>query len=213
MPIPLSSQAIQAKNSLSPDSVFLLCLKILVPGTDPIYIVRNTDDIIWAGQTWQAFPFEIDEVGQGSDGSVPQVNLRVCNIGRAMEAYVQAYDTYCKNNGYARIFITIYVVNSLNLADATPECEHEFILKNPTSNEEWMTFVLGASNPFRMRSPKNRILKNYCTHTFKDARCAYTGAVATCDHTFVTCRNLSNSSRFGGFPSAGTGGLDVSSAG
>ena len=212
MSLPLSSIAIQEKNALATDGVFLLALKILIPGTDPVYVVRNTEDIVWAGTTYQAFPFEIDEIGQGKDGSVPQVNLRVSNVGRAMEAYVQAYDAYSKANGYARIYVTVYVINSKNLSDATPECAHEFILKNPASTEQWMTFVLSASNPFKMRSPKNRILKNFCTHVFKDTRCAYSGGVASCDHTLVTCRNLGNSPRFGGFPSAGSGGLNVSSS-
>jgi lambda family phage minor tail protein L len=210
MTLPISSTAIVEKNSLSTDGVFLLALKILIPGTPPVYVVRNTDDITWAGQLYQAFPFEVDEIGQGKDGAVPQVNLRVSNVGRALESYVQAYDAYCKANGYSRIFVTIYVVNSKNLSDPTPECEHEFILKNPQSGEQWMTFVLGASNPFRMRSPMNRILKNRCTSTFKDARCQYAGAVTSCDHTLPTCRNLGNQAHFGGFPSAGPGGLNVS---
>ena len=212
MSLPISSVGIQEKNSLSTDGVFLLCLKIQIPGTDTVYVVRNTDDIVWAGHTWQAIAFEIDEIGEGKDGSVPQVNLRVSNVGGLMEPYVQAYDAFCKASGYHRIKVNIYVVNSKNLSNPNPECSHEFILKNPLDGETWMTFVLSASNPFRMRSPKNRILKNYCSHTFKDARCAYSGTVSSCDHTLVTCRLLNNSSRFGGFPSAGTGGLDVSAS-
>lgn len=210
MPLPLSSTAIQEKNALATDGVFLICLKVIVPGTDPIYLVRNTDDIVWAGQTYQAFPFELDEIGQGKDGSVPQVNLRISNVTGVMESYVQAYDAYCKANGYSRITVSIYVINSKNLVDPTPECEHEFILKNPSSTAQWMTFILSASNPFRLRSPMNRILKNYCSYRFKDARCQYAGAVTTCDHTLPTCRVLGNSIHFGGFPSAGTGGLNVS---
>lgn len=204
----LSSTAIEEKNKLIGNSVWLLALKITIPGLGtPIRLVRNNEAITWDGETWSAFPFEIDEVGDVSSGEVPRVDIRVSNISRAMEVYIQAYDTYIKTNGFSPVLVNIYVLNSLNLTSATPEVEHLFELKQPKTNSKWATFTLGAANPFNKRFPIMRILKNHCRFIFKGTLCGYAGVGATCDKTLTTCRSYSNSDRFGGFPGAGARGV------
>ena len=206
--LPLSSVAIQEKNKLATDSVWLLALEISIPGLGiPVRVVRNNEDVNWRGFTWQAFPFELNEIGDDSKGVVPQVEVRVSNVSRAMESYIQNYDSYCKTNGFTPITVSIFVLNSKNLANATPEVEHLFELKQPKTNPTWVTFVLAASNPYNKRYPQDRILKNHCRFIFKSVLCGYTGASTSCDKTLSTCRSLSNSARYGGFPGAGSGGL------
>ena len=213
MPLSLSSIAIEEKNKLATDSSFLLCLKITIPGVAiPVRVVRNNADLTpWLGETWTAFPFDIDEISEVR-GEVPQVNVRVSNLSRAMEKYIQDYDIYCKNNGYKPIEVSIYVVNTKQVAanpTCDPEVEHVFELKQPRTDSRWATFVLGVANPFRRRYPQERILKNFCRFRFKSARCGYAGTAAACNKTLAQCRLLENSKRFGGFPGAGIGGLVV----
>ncbi len=212
MPLPLSSIAIEEKNKLATDSVFLICLEITIPGTGVVRVVRNNQDLTWKGETWVAFPFELDEIGDTSKGEVPQVNVRVSNVSRALEAYLYEYDAYCKANGFEPITVKIFVVNTKVIqadGNAAPEVEHEFELKQPRTDSQWVTFVLGASNPFNRRFPQGRILKNVCRYRFKDTRCGYSGAETACDKTLTRCRALGNSTRFGGFPGAGSGGLKI----
>ncbi len=58
MPLSLSSIAIEEKNKLATDSVFLICLEITIPGVaEPVRVVRNNEDLTWQGETWVAFPF------------------------------------------------------------------------------------------------------------------------------------------------------------
>jgi phage-related protein len=207
MPLPLSSVAIEEKNRLATDSVWFVCLEITIPGGgDPIRVVRNNENITWRGETWVAFPFELEELEEGK-GEVPKVVIRVSNVSRAMELYLQNYDVYTKTNGYSPITVSIFVLNSLNLASDTPEVEHLFELMQPKTNAQWATFVLGASNPFNKRYPQARILKGHCRFVFKGALCGYAGAESACDKTLPRCRELDNSPRFGGFPGAGYGGL------
>lgn len=218
----LSSIAIEEKNKLATDSVWLVCLKIVIPDMEPIYVVRNNADIIWNyasnpnPYTWQAFPFELDEVGDTSKGEVPQVNLKISNISRTIEFYIQQYDTYCKINGYSPINVYIYVVNTKVIADnitADPEVEHQFELIQPTMDSKWATFTLGASNPFNRRFPQGRLLKNFCRwKVFKGTRCGYIGAETTCDRTLTQCRSYGNSERFGGFPGVGREGISVNTS-
>jgi len=219
MPLPLSSIAITEKNLLATDSIFPTALEITIPGVaDPVRVVRNNENVIWPSSDtdhpWVAFPFEMDEIGEESKGEIPRVDIRVSNVSRAMESYLQAYDLYTKLNGYTPITVSIFVLNSKSLASSTPEVEHLYELINAKTNPYWATFTLGASNPFNKRYPAHRILKNHCRHVFKGVLCGYSGATTTCDKTLYACRNMnggSNSARFGGFPGVGSGGIRLAS--
>jgi lambda family phage minor tail protein L len=208
MPRSLSALAIVEKNKLATDSIWHLLLEITIPGVGaPVRIAYNNENVTWRSQTWQAFPFELGEIGEESKGEIPQVELKVSNVSRIMESYVQEYDYYTKVNGFSPIICSIFVVNSKNFGSSTPEVEHLFELQSVKTNSMWVSFILGASNPFNLRYPTRRLLKNHCGHSFKDAWCKYAGAETTCDKTLTRCRVLLNSANYGGFPGVGYGGL------
>jgi phage-related protein len=180
MPQDLSVKVVQEKNTLfNSVSVFLCALEITIPGSDePARVVLNTEDITWRGYIWQAVIFQIDGLKQTSVDEVPQVTVKVSNVNRVMEKYVQDYDTYCKLNGYSPIEVTIYELNTADLSNDAPCCEHVFTLKQPEMDQNWCTFTLSASNPSNRRTPFNLIRKNFCSFRFKDSRCGY----AVSDH-------------------------------
>jgi len=213
MPILLSSAAIAEKNKLAGGAITLVALMITIPGVaDPVRIVSDNADLTWKGETWQAFPFEIDEVTDSSTGEIPRVDLRVANVNRVMDAYLRDYDAYTKANGFTPVEVRIYVVNQAVIdadGNAAPEVEYVFDLKQPKSSAKWATFTLGAPNVFTRRFPLHRILKNHCRFRFKSARCGYAGAETACNHTLARCRELGNSIRFGGAPGVGKEGIEV----
>lgn len=204
MPLPLSSIAIEEKNKLTnSDSVFLIALEIIIPGLpEHIRVIANTEDITWQGETWQAFPFEMDEITETDAGEVPRIEIKVGNVNREIEFYLHEYDRYCKLNGHQPVVCHIYVVNTLNLDSSDPEVHHEFELVQPKTNPQWATFVLGASNPFNRRFPQRRMIP-VCGWKFKDNRCQYSGSARNCNKSFARCKALNNSSRFGGFYATG----------
>jgi phage-related protein len=113
MPRTISSFGILEKNKLATTTVWLLMLEITVPGiSEPIRITSNNESVTWRGEPWIAFPFELDDISEESKGEVPRVNLRVSNVTRSMESYLQDFDLYTKTNGYAPIEVKIYVVNN-----------------------------------------------------------------------------------------------------
>lgn len=207
----------EEKNKLATDSVWITALEITIPGeANPVRVCDNNEDIEWptgSGNTFQAFPFEIDEIGDTSKGEIPRVDVRVGNVNRVMEQYVAAYDDYCKANGFEPVEVIIYVLNSNNLSSSDPEAQHIFELKQPKTDSKWATFTLGASNPFNRRFPQMRILKNHCRFHFNyppgtDLRCGWSGSgYTTCGKTLSDCRDRSNSERFGGFPGVGYRGI------
>jgi len=78
------------------------------------------------------------------------------------------------------------------------EVEHYFELIQPKSNPLWMTFTLGAANPFNRRYPSTRLIP-VCPWKFKGPRCLYAGAETTCNKSYERCRALGNTIRFRGF--------------
>lgn len=202
MPLILSSTAIAEKNKIAATSVFLIALKIDIPGVDEsVRVVANNEDVTWQGETWQAFPFEIEEITETESGEVPRVDIRVSNVSREMELYIHEYDLYCKTNGFHPIECTLYVLNTLDLDNNDPVTWHIFKLIQPKTNPVWVTFTLGAANPFNRRSPQRRLVPS-CQWKFKSAECGYAGAATTCDKTLDRCRELGNSNRFGGYYAA-----------
>lgn len=208
MSVPLSSVAIQEKNKIAnSDSVFLLCMEIDIPTlTENIKIVANTENITWRGDEWIAFPFELDEISESDSGEVPRVDVKVSNVSREIEFYIHEYDRYCKENGFSPIWCYIYVVNSLNLDSDDPERELFFELVQPKTNPQWVTFTLGASNPFNIRFPKRRMIPK-CSWKFKSDECGYSGSAINCNKTLNRCKELNNTARFGGWYASGRTGL------
>jgi phage-related protein len=102
-----------------------------------------------------------------------------------------------------------YTDTLYEITNPDAEVEHVYELIQPKTDSMWATFVLGASNPFRKRFPQGRILKNHCRYIFKDAWCGYSGGETECDKTLARCRVLLNSTRYGGFPGVGRGGIKV----
>lgn len=217
MALSLSSIAIEEKNKLSTDSVFLICMKLTIPGVvTPVYLVANDSNYTWDSISWIATDFSIEEITESSTGENPQVALKVSNISRVMEAYIDSYDIYCKNNGYNPILVDFYLINTRAVTanpNCDPEVEHNFQLLYPRTDPLWATFTLGAPNPWNQRFPRNRMLRNLCRYKrFKtDARCGYVGVETTCDRTLTQCRAYGNSDRFGGAPGAGQGGIRLGS--
>lgn len=210
----ISATAMTEKNKLASSYPWILCLEITVPGLGmPIRICSNGEDITWKGETWAAFPFEMDAIKETSTGEVPRVDLRVSNVSRAIEGYLHDYDAYCKANGYSAIEVICSLINYANVASGTPEVEYNLTLIRPRTNSKWVTFTLGANNPFLRRFPPNRMLKQNCRYKFGDERCGYVqlggSGDDTCNKTLARCRELGNSRRFGGTPGIGKDGIVI----
>lgn len=181
-----------------------------------IYLVKDNDNFSWNGKTWYAVDFDIDEILETSKGDVPKLDLRISNINRLMEYYLQQYDFFLKTHSYKPIFATIYVVNSYFSGGSTYELKFKFELKQPKTNDKMATFSLGATSPYTHRFPYCRMYKNQCrVKQFGDIECGHTigtdeyGNPEVCDRQLKTCKNFGNETRYGGFPTMGKIGLKI----
>ena len=219
----LSAASYIEKNKLASPNVWLVLLKITMPDSTILRLAQNTELVIWPvtnGDTYVAFPFDLGDSGDSSKGEVPSVNLRVSNVTRILESYLEDQD------GLVDSLVNIYVVNSLNIYTPSkgwgthydyPQVELEFKIITSSADRQWVNFTLGGPNVYDKRFPKNKVYKNICRYRgalgtengFKGARCQYAGPSPVCDRSLITCRALGNSINFGGFPGVGTKGVYV----
>lgn len=193
----LSSAAIVEKNKISGAGAWLVLLEIDAPGYGTIRLSSDNQHTVWpssGGNLFVSFPFQIDDRRDDASGSLPSFNIRVSNVSRALVPYLESTD------GMKGSTVRLLVVHADHLDLTSAELDETFDLLSVSLDDFWVTFVVGAENPMRQRSPRDRYLKDHCRFKFKSARCGYGGAATLCDGTFRRCRALGNSARYGGFP-------------
>ena len=201
----LSNASLLEANSLFTDGVWLILLEINLPSMEePIRIVRNTDNITWNGHVWQAFPFQIGDVTEASQGEMPTLDIKVSNISQVLQPLVE------KANGGNGSVVILRVVNSKHLDANVAEIEEDFVIQQTTCTFDWITFSLGGDYILNSRFPPRRILKDRCYFTYKGIECGSTSSYTTCPKTLDGCIARNNYARFGGEASIPQGGLYVS---
>lgn len=197
----LSQAAILEKQKLQSDGVWLILLEVIIPGVEIINIVRNTEDITWGGVKWIAFPFELDDLKEDSKGGIPELTLRISNVTRALQNYLEQI------GGGVGCSVVFRVVHSEHLDITTPEIMEEFTIQHVTVDQDWVVFTLGAGDPLMKRFPPRRFLRNFCPFKYRGVECGASSAFTTCNKTLSNCKERNNSPRFGGFPTVSQGGF------
>ena len=183
------------KNKLSTDAPFLLLFDISHEQlAENIRLVRNTEDVTWAGKTWTAFPVDIEDYSE--DGkSLPALNMKIAAGQGLITTYLQKY------GGLTDARVRIYIVHAKCLDIDKPEMELEFQITETTYDEQWITFTLGASPELANRFPAWKYLTDFCPFVCGDIRCGYTGD-KMCKNNLASCLIPE---RFGGEPGIQTG--------
>ena len=203
----LSAAAYLEKNTLADTGAWLLLLEIIIPNVSTIYLVRNTENIVWpnpGGQEYIAFPFELDEISDSTKNDVPRLAIRVSNISRAIGGYVE------NAGGGIGATVKVKVVHSKHLDLTSPEVEFVFEVISTDINERWVTFTIGAANPYNKIFPGNRVMRLSCRYRkFKGIHCGYVGVETECDRSYTRCEELGNIARFGNAVGVGARGVYV----
>lgn len=208
MSYPLPSGLIAFKNAMENNDPALLVVKLEMDNlVEPVRVVSNDENIAWEDpdtstiEDWVAFPFEIDDIGEPGRGELPQVVLRVSNVTRAVQGYIDEVD------GGVDATVTLHVINGGDLSVTDTFITLVFRASSTTCDENWVTFRLTSLDLWRELAPRNHFNKNHCDYLFKGVFCKYAGVETTCDGTLARCRELNNVANFGGFPSIGFDGV------
>jgi len=182
------------KNKLIGTAPWLILLSVTLPDTTVIRLARNVDDVVFNGNTYTAFAFDLGDVSSGGDGRIQSVSLKVANPARALQPFLEEY------SGLVGCNVQLMVVHTANLASDYTELTLSYDVLSSDSAEDWITFTLGAQNPLRQRFPLQAAIPFSCNWGFQSAECAYSGAATSCARTLVACQALNNVARFGGRP-------------
>lgn len=207
----LPSAMITTKNKYLHDEVFMILLKVEFTG-NTLYLANDNQDQVWNGHTWSKTQIGMEAIDLSATGTLPIFNVMIQNVDRMLAPYLD------ESSGGQGTKITLYVVDSSNLAETTPYmtvalwvvgCEETV---GAPGEADWVSFKLGMRNPMIRAFPYFRAMKMYCRYKFFDnvnggPLCKYVGPETSCDRHYLTCDSLGNALRFGGFPSLGQGGI------
>jgi phage-related protein len=206
----LSHAAAADKYKLASTTPWLLLVDFNWQGQH-LRFVRNTDAVTFdagdgAGpQTYQPLAFELVGAQTGTDGSLPQISLKISNVARMVEGALVQYQ------GGVGATANIYVLNTDNPA-GEPELALQTTILKTTTSPAWVTFTLSAASPLRMLFPKYLYYQGTCKWQYKSVQCQYSGALVTCDLSFDGangCIAHGNQLRYGGYPGIGSNGASV----
>jgi len=166
----LSEVAKMEKNKLFSDGAWIILIEVVING-ETIRLARNTEDIVFAGNLYTAFPFRLGTISESSKGELPRVMLEVSNVGRVIEAYLQ------ETGGAIGSMVAVKVVHSKHLGLLNAELEDLFEILDTASDAQWVTFTLGTPTNLSKRFPRDRYLNNTCRFAFGGSLCKYNNQV------------------------------------
>lgn len=169
----LSSVLIAEKNKLSSSSAWIVLLEITIPSyATVIRLVKNNEDVVFGGETYTAFPMEIDTSSWTSKGDIPSLGVRVSNIANTFNQILREYD------GGVGGEVVFTLVSSEHLTEDYAELQRTFTILQASVDNYWVSWTLGSSNPLRQRFPLYTYMAHYCNwvQNFKGAECKFAGA-------------------------------------
>lgn len=203
----LSVASIIEKNKLASGVPFVLLAKIEIFDStsqtfvETVYVANNTESVVFAGQTYVAFPFTIELRYEA--GAIPDISMSAVDFQKVLLGKLNAY------GGATGSRVTIVIANTGNLS-AGAEIEEVFEVTSASASEWKITLRLGAESVISRQFPARTQMKDRCSWRYKSAECGYTGGLASCDLSLQGangCAAHNNTINFGGFPAIQNRGI------
>lgn len=167
-------------------------------GSNDLYLASYDEDVVYDSVTYIRFPIMHEFTGENNQGRIDQVKVRLANVSRLIQLYLEQYDFRGKK-------VIIRTVWANQLADPDAHIDDIFYIDNYTADQTNVEFTLtGKFDVLGMDLPARRYARNYCSWKFKSSECGYVGAETECNKTQQRCKQLNNYQRFGAFPSVPT---------
>ncbi len=167
-------------------------------GVSDLHLAGYDTDITYNSVLYSRFPISHEFVGENNQGQIDQVKVRLANVSRLIQSYLEQYDFRGKK-------VIIRMVWANQLADPDAYMDDAFYIDSYTADQSNVEFTLTSKfDVLGVDLPARRYARNYCNWKFKSPQCGYTGAETACDKTQQRCKELGNYQRFGAFPSVPT---------
>jgi len=175
---------------------WLWLVEISILGYEIIRLARNTEDVIYAYNLYEKNNFNIGLAPLISDSSVPQIILRI-----AQDADYTLEDKINATQGAGGGQVKIIRTHEDFLTEFIEELEQTVDILTSNSDTEYVTFLLGISNPLMKKIPSKRYSSKLCSYArpalFKGVECQYAGSDSVCTGSFEDCYVKGNSIHWG----------------
>lgn len=191
----MNSDFIAQKNAKTNAPIYLYTIFDYDGLSNDLNLCEWDENITFDSVVYSAFPISHDELGDNSQNQTPEVKVRVSNVSRLFQYYLETYDLREK-----KVRIRLVWLDKLAVAEA--KLDFIYYIHSYEANESMMSFsLLPRLDALSCALPKRTYSRNYCQWRFKGTECAYAGAETACNKTKQRCKELDNYVRFGGFPS------------
>lgn len=201
--INLIQPLIEEKNKISQEQPWILLLTMTNVAKDlTIRLARNTENITYKGNEYAAFSFEIDPIPEATKGSLPTVAIKVSNVDRQIQSYIEKDATF--GSGWSVILSLVHMseLNGTSLEDKVAEIEHEWQSLDIIADNEFVTINLGVQNPMLVQFPRQKFSGGFCQRIFNDGEgCPYSTQglypreFTYCKKTLANCRERFSDNR------------------
>lgn len=172
-------------------------------GASDLHLAGYDTDITYNSVLYSKFPISHEFVGENNQGQIDQVKVRLANVSRLIQSYLEQYDFRGKK-------VIIKMVWANQLSDPDAYIDDVFYVDNYVADQNNVEFTLtGKFDVLGVDLPSRRYTRNYCAWKFKSSECGYSGGETSCNKTQQRCKEIGNYSRFGAFPSVPTGRIYI----
>ena len=192
---PLEDAFIAAKNAETNQPINLYTLYDYDGLGNDLTYAEYDSNVVYDGVTYFQFPVTYDNVSENMSGEIDTIQIKVANVTRDIEGYLENYDLRAKK-------ISIKAVWADELSDPLAFSEDIYWIDSIQANQTEVVFTCASKfDIMELTLPNRQYTRNYCTWKFKGTECAYAGGETECNRTWQRCNALGNEARFGGFPS------------
>ena len=189
----INNVSITEKNKAENRPIYLYSL-YKYDGTNDLHFAEHDVEVTFNGITYSPFPITHDFVSENSSGQIDTVKLRVSNVSREIQGYLENFDLRGKK-------VEILLVWADHLNDPSAMIKDTYYIDSYGADQNVAEFSLsGRIDVLSVELPCRKYSRTHCSWKFKSSECGYTGGETSCDKTLKRCRQLSNQLRFGGFP-------------
>lgn len=186
-------------------------------------------NVVWAGNTYTAFPVQAAGFEWSGQGSLPRPRLTVANVTGAISLLVITYDDLLgakvtRRRTLAKYLDAVNFTGGVNAnADPTAAFADDvyYIDRKTLETRDTVEFELSAAfDVAGVQLPRRQIIQNVCPWVYRGAECSYTGSsyfdandaavgslgLDVCGKRLTSCKARFGSYGelpFGSFPSAG----------
>lgn len=190
----MDNNFIQSKNAQTNAPIYLYTIYDYDGASNNLNLAEWSEDIVFDSITYSKFPISHDEIGENSQGQTPSIKVRISNISRLIQYYLELYDWRGK-----KVLVRLVWLDKI----AIDECKLDFIfyIDSYSANEKVAEFnLMPKVDALQITLPRRTYSRNYCQWRFKSDECGYAGAETECNKTKQRCKVLDNYVRYGGFP-------------